>query len=123
MLERFKFWLFGGTKEIRQPGIAKSGKVIADELFLWLERWPLQHFWEIGNAQNDAEDCPYSYFKSRSVQKLAGLIDAAVKDETSILISPPLWRRLYNKYLYRSPRQSFQEGDVEQSFQSRGWRA
>jgi len=123
VLARFKFWLFGGTKEIRQPGIAKSGKAIADELFLWFEGWPLQRFWEVGNAQNDAEDCPYSHFKSRAVQKLAELIDAALKDKTSVLISPPLWMRLYNKYLRRSPRQSFQEGDAEQSLQSWGWRA
>jgi len=112
ILIRFKFWLFGGTKELQK---ARNGKAIAGEFFSWLERWPLQRFWEAGNTQNDDEDCPYSYFRSRAVEKLVNLIE---KDKSSIVISPPLWKRLYNRYLWRARSSSWGKGDMEPEQQS-----
>jgi len=112
MWTNFRFWLLGGSKVIRQPREI-NGETIAREFFLWLEKWPLRHFWKVGDAHSNSESCPYPYFEAIAIKKLAGIIDANLRGGTGAVISPPLWKRLYNRYLRKSPRQSISGGQME----------
>jgi len=66
----------------------KTPKEIAEEFFKWQEEsQPLKRFWELANEtirsnQENAENYPYNFWKSISIDKLAKLIEENRNEET-----------------------------------------
>lgn len=55
-------------------------RVIADQLFEWLEQYsPLQKWWDAQNGRSTGEDYPYTYFRKLAKKRLRELIRAHIR--------------------------------------------